>query len=85
VLRRVAQGKLLCCQGRDGRDKTLLIDIPTLVKEGAIIFSRREIIFDHRPVIPRQQYTAVLLCKRLYAPLPLRESSEKTSAFVEKM
>jgi hypothetical protein len=31
-LRRGAQGKLLCCKGRDGRDKTLIVDTPTRVE-----------------------------------------------------
>src|SRR5258707_12052881 len=34
VLRRAAQGKLLCCKWRDGRDKMLLIDIPARVERG---------------------------------------------------
>src|SRR5260370_38895306 len=40
VLWREAQGKLLSCKRRDGRDKTLLVDTPTRVEgeEGKLMF-----------------------------------------------
>ena len=37
-----AQGKLLCCQWRDGPDKMLLIDIPARVERG-----QRKLMFSH--------------------------------------